>query len=130
MHTAGKASIGLPPYFWLTEANTAVAATCYTEPWRCSTTFAGPMNMGASFNRTSWELKGGVLGTEMRAFNNLAWHRQNRGDLVGLTGFGPNINIARVSALLVAAPVASPLRIAVRVCVEEREKARARERER
>ena len=35
-------------------------------------TFVGPMNMGASFNRTSWEMKGDVIGTEMRAFNNLA----------------------------------------------------------
>ena len=31
----------------------------------------------------------------MRAFNNLAWHRQNQLNLIGVTGFGPNINIAR-----------------------------------
>ena len=30
VHTCGKPSIGLPNYFWLTETNTAVAATCYT----------------------------------------------------------------------------------------------------
>jgi len=35
------------------------------------------------------------MGHEMRAFHNLAWHRGNAGDLLGLTGFGPNINIAR-----------------------------------
>ena len=99
VHTCGKPSIGLPNYFWLTETNTAVAATCYTgdpsDPYHCATTFVGPMNMGASFNRTSWEMKGDVIGTEMRAFNNLAWMRQNKADLIGLTGFGPNINIAR-----------------------------------
>ena len=94
-HTAGKDSIGLPAYFWLVEANTNIAAACHTTPWKCATTFIGPMGMGASFNRTSWHLKGSVMGTEMRAFHNLAWHRGNAGDLVGLTGFGPNINIAR-----------------------------------
>ena len=71
VYTCGKASVGLPNYFWLTETNTAVAAACYTadptKKYRCATTFVGPMNMGASFNRTSWRLKGGVLGTEMRA---------------------------------------------------------------
>ena len=99
VHTRGKASIGLPNYFWLTETNTAVAASCYTgdpaNPYHCATTFVGPMNMGASFNRSSWRAKGNVLGTEMRAFNNLAWNRANRANLIGVTGFGPNINIAR-----------------------------------
>ena len=61
------------------------------------------MNMGASFNRTSWQLKGAVLGTEMRALNNLAWARPYScdqlygcdADMVGLSGYGPNLNIAR-----------------------------------
>lgn len=95
-HTGGKSSIGLPPYFWLTETNTAVAARCIpSEKWKCPTTFIGPMGMGSSFNRTSWRAKGIVFGKELRAFNNLAWTRHASGDLVGLTGFGPNINIAR-----------------------------------
>ena len=51
------------------------------------------MNMGASFNKTSWRLKGDVIGTEMRALNNLGWVRS--GDQLGLTGYGPNINLAR-----------------------------------
>jgi hypothetical protein len=34
-------------------------------------------------------MKGDVIGTEMRAFNNLAWHRENKLNLIGLTGFGP-----------------------------------------
>jgi beta-glucosidase-like glycosyl hydrolase len=95
VHSAGKASIGLPDYFWLTETNTNVAAKCYTEPWKCATTFIGPMGMGASFNKSSWKLKGDVLGTEMRAFNNIGWHRGNSNDKIAITGFGPNINIAR-----------------------------------
>ena len=47
VHTCGKPSIGLPNYFWLTETNTAVASTCFTndpsDPYHCSTTFVGPM---------------------------------------------------------------------------------------
>ena len=49
--------------------------------------------MGASFNKTSWRLKGDVIGTEFRALNNLGWVRS--GDQLGLTGWGPNINLAR-----------------------------------
>ena len=45
VYTCGKASVGLPNYFWLTETNTAVAAACYTadpsEKYRCATTFVG-----------------------------------------------------------------------------------------
>ena len=54
--------------------------------------------MAASFNRSLWEAKGKVLGAEMRAYNNLHWHRDAGGttsERIGLTGFGPNINIAR-----------------------------------
>lgn len=56
------------------------------------------MNLAASFNRTSWRFKGNVIGSEMRAMNNLNWYRGiGPGTLpkIGLTGFGPNINIAR-----------------------------------
>ncbi len=113
----------------------SAAVYCYQkDPWRCATTFIGPMGMGASFNKTSWYLKGGVIGTEMRAFNNLGWcvelhasacaplhasaaahvlslirmkqffrflasgRHNDPNDKIGLTGFGPNINIARVRA--------------------------------
>jgi hypothetical protein len=53
--------------------------------------------MGASFNRTNWRLKGEVFGYEMRAFNNARWPRFSYDaiDFIGITGYGPNINIAR-----------------------------------
>ena len=35
------------------------------------------------------------MGTEMRAFNNIAWHRRTAENKIGLTGFGPNINLVR-----------------------------------
>ena len=48
--------------------------------------------MAASFNRTSWALKGEVISTELRAFNN------HPGSNIGVTGYGPNINIVKVGA--------------------------------
>lgn len=87
-HTSGKPSIGLPNYVWLIEVNSDVQTNCMGAD-RCATNFIGPMGMGSSFNRSSWRLKGDVLATEFRAFNNAG------NNLVGLTGFGPNINIAR-----------------------------------
>ena len=37
-----------------------------------------------------------VVSTEMRAFNNLGWHRgAGVPQYISLTGFGPNINIIR-----------------------------------
>ena len=86
----GAAEIGLPPWHWLTEANTNIAADCI-GPGKCATLFVGPEGMAASFNRTSWRLKGSVLGTEMRVFNMFG----GGGNPPSLTGYGPNINIAR-----------------------------------
>ena len=80
--------IGLPGYIRLTEVNTDVQ-TKRCMRGRCPTVFVGPQGMAASFNRTSWWLKGDVVSTEMRAVNNRGW----RG--VGLTGFGPNINLVK-----------------------------------
>eukprot|EP00443_Scrippsiella_acuminata_P015208 CAMPEP_0115234328 /NCGR_PEP_ID=MMETSP0270-20121206/34737_1 /TAXON_ID=71861 /ORGANISM="Scrippsiella trochoidea, Strain CCMP3099" /LENGTH=774 /DNA_ID=CAMNT_0002649073 /DNA_START=30 /DNA_END=2354 /DNA_ORIENTATION=+ len=94
--TKGKKDIGLPEWVWLVETNTNIASACLREG-SCATTFVGPMGMGASFNRTLWRLKGTVFGTEMRALSNIGGMRFNPGNkaLIGLTAYGPNINIAR-----------------------------------
>ncbi|GMH47864.1 hypothetical protein TL16_g00169 [Triparma laevis f. inornata] len=68
--TGGIERLGLPEYTWLIETNTNVASACLDE-LTCATCFIGPMGMGSSFNRTNWQKKGEVFGTEMRAFNNL-----------------------------------------------------------
>ena len=108
-HTAGVDRLGLPQYYWLTEANTALEVRCYyaaedPDTGYCPTTFSGPLNMAASFNRSSWFLKGEVMGREMRAYNNLAWgalpHTPTK-SMLGVSGFGPNINVSA------AAPLAS-----------------------
>ncbi len=94
-HTAGAPRVGLSQYMWLVETNTGADATCLGEN-KCSTTFNGPLGMGASFNRTSWWLKGSVIGTELRAYNNIGWYRGGGPkELIGLTGYGPNLNNPR-----------------------------------
>eukprot|EP00911_Craspedida_sp_UC1_P001116 UC1_evm1s838 len=81
----------------LVETNTAVASTCLGAN-QCSTNYPGPAGLGATFNRTVWRTKGVYMSDEMRAFNNLRWYRAT-GDaphsLIGLNGYGPNIQIAR-----------------------------------
>jgi hypothetical protein len=100
-HTAGVPRVGLSRYMWLVETNTGASSQCLSNgagESKCATTFNGPLGMGASFNRTSWRLKGGVVGTEIRAFNNMGWNRDAGGttnEKIGLTGYGPNINNPR-----------------------------------
>ena len=96
-HTKGVPRIGLPPYMWLVETNTAVASACLAEN-KCSTQFSGPMSIAASFNRTSWYLKGSVFGTEQRALVNINGERATTSKnkrYIGLNAFGPNINQQR-----------------------------------
>ena len=92
----GVPRLGIPAYMHLVETNTAVASTCLA-PGKCSVNYPGPTGLGATFNRTVWRRKGELMGDEIRAFNNLRWYRAT-GDaphsLIGLNGYGPNINIA------------------------------------
>ena len=87
-HTADVSAIGMPHYKWLTETNSAVDTACI-DSTHCPTTFVGPTGMAASFNRSSWFLKGDVVSTDLRVLNN-----QGNND-IGLTGFGPNINTVK-----------------------------------
>eukprot|EP00475_Leptophrys_vorax_P024823 TRINITY_DN343_c0_g1_i1.p1 TRINITY_DN343_c0_g1~~TRINITY_DN343_c0_g1_i1.p1 ORF type:complete len:746 (+),score=247.05 TRINITY_DN343_c0_g1_i1:83-2320(+) len=97
-YTGSIDRLGVPNNMWLVETNTAVASACYDES-HCATTFVSPAMLASSFNRTSWRAKGSVIGTEMRAFNNLNWHRDIDGGStfyrIGVTGYGPNMNIVR-----------------------------------
>ncbi|EGD79556.1 hypothetical protein PTSG_10406 [Salpingoeca rosetta] len=63
----GVKRLDIPPYLYLVETNTAVASACIISQDKCATTFIGPTGLGAAFNR--------VISTEIRAFNNLNWHR-------------------------------------------------------
>eukprot|EP00759_Apiculatamorpha_spiralis_P036763 PhF_6_TR37047/c0_g1_i2/m.54220/K15920/XYL4; beta-D-xylosidase 4 len=95
----GVPRLGIPPMMWLVETNTAAASECLA-PGKCATTFMSPAGLAASFNRTVWKNKGSVISTEMRAYNNIGWYRAIDGTnennyFIGLSGYGPNINIVR-----------------------------------
>jgi beta-D-xylosidase 4 len=93
---AGVARLGIPGYTHLVEDNSGAGSEC-AAPGRCATNFPGPTGMAASFNRSLWRLKGEIIATEQRAQNNVGGARGYEWPLakVGLTAFGPNINIAR-----------------------------------
>ncbi|EGD76642.1 hypothetical protein PTSG_07753 [Salpingoeca rosetta] len=75
----GVKRLDIPPYLHLVETNTAVASACITSQDKCATTFIGSNGLGAAVNR--------VISTEMRAFNNLNWHRGGSVlQKIGLTG--------------------------------------------
>jgi hypothetical protein len=73
----------------------------------CPTIFPGGASLGASFNRTSWEAIGSAIGDEIRAYNNQDQKAQltqgqdifskglNDGRFVGLTEWGPSLNMYR-----------------------------------
>jgi beta-D-xylosidase 4 len=112
-HTAPTA--GLPDYKWLTEANSCIDSPCHPgAEGKCATIFVGPNNMAASFNRSSWYAKGDVVSTDIRAFNNIgdamvgaqknhdlgarSGERTDEYGLLGLSGYGPNINVVNGDA--------------------------------
>jgi hypothetical protein len=97
--------LGLPPYAWLMETNTAANAACLNGT-RCATNFVGPEGLAASFNRSVWRSKGEVVSTEQRAFSNhgavklphnCQASKKGKGNpcYVSNTGYGPNINVMR-----------------------------------
>jgi len=72
-----------------------VASNC-TRPNKCSTSFPGPTGLGGSFNRSLWKVKGQIFSVEQRAFRNLGEVRLvGPTEGIGLTAFGPNLNIIR-----------------------------------
>ncbi|EGD75350.1 hypothetical protein PTSG_06426 [Salpingoeca rosetta] len=76
----GVKRLDIPPYVQLVETNTAVASACIISQDKCATTFIEA--------HRSWRSRQpSVISTEMRAFNNLNWHRGG-GVLqkIGLTG--------------------------------------------
>jgi beta-glucosidase-like glycosyl hydrolase len=93
---AGVARLGIPPYTHLVETNSGAGSECLAEN-KCATNFPGPTGLAASFNRTLWRLKGEVISSEQRAQNNVGGSRgyEPPYSKIGLTAFGPNVNIAR-----------------------------------
>lgn len=99
-HTSAVPRLGLLQHMWLMETNTDAASDCTDT--KCRTALYGPLGYGASWNATAWRTRGHILSREVRAMRNAGFHRpQGRTpaakaeERIGLTAFGPNINIAR-----------------------------------
>eukprot|EP00038_Savillea_parva_P031675 m.89355 g.89355 ORF g.89355 m.89355 type:complete len:785 (-) comp9801_c0_seq1:94-2448(-) len=90
----GVPRLDIPSYTWCTETNTGVSTVCIA-PDKCATTFPSPAALAASFNKTLWRSKATVQSTEQRAYFNLGGRRRSEGNLIGLNGWGPNINVVR-----------------------------------
>ncbi|CAF2075646.1 unnamed protein product [Rotaria magnacalcarata] len=82
--------LGIPKYQWWSEALHGVAyapGVTFDGDLPAATSFAAPINLGASFNTRLIYRVANAISTEARAFN-------NEGQ-AGLTFFTPNINIFR-----------------------------------
>ena len=82
--------LGLPKYEWWSEALHGIAfspGVSFGGDLPSATSFAAPLNLGASFNMRLAYRMGTVVSTEARAFNN--------GGRAGLTFFTPTTNIFR-----------------------------------
>lgn len=86
--------LGLGRFMWLTETNSQANSVCLNGT-RCATAFPGQLGLASSFNRSVWYGKGDVISTELRGLYNSGGKRRCDGCFVGLTGFGPNVNVAR-----------------------------------
>lgn len=82
--------LGLPKYEWWSEALHGLAfspGVSFGGNLPSATSFAAPLNLGASFNMRLVHRMGSIIATEARAFNN--------GGHAGLTFFTPTTNIFR-----------------------------------
>ncbi|KAJ0976457.1 hypothetical protein J5N97_018422 [Dioscorea zingiberensis] len=87
----GVGRIGLPSYYWWSEALHGVAwvghGTHFSDIVKSATVFPTPLLTAASFNESLWKTIGQAVSTEGRAMYNLGH--------AGLTFWSPNINVAR-----------------------------------
>ena len=93
--------VGWQGYNWNTECLHGLGAICLQDPTgktndtRCPSVFAAPPLLGATFNTTvAWQL-GDVISDEIRAFGNSGGHRDYQGRGIGVSAWGPNLNIYR-----------------------------------
>ena len=94
-HTGPVERLGMGDYMWLVETNSNSGATC-PAPGRCSTQFYGPLGSAAAFNTSAVLEKGRVISREVRALRNVGAVRTvGPRERIGVTGYGPNINILR-----------------------------------
>jgi hypothetical protein len=81
-------SLGVPAYYWGTNAIHGIDNGACTADGRCPTGFPSGPNVASTFNRALVQRMAAVLGTEMRALYNIGLVR-------GLDIWGPVVNLNR-----------------------------------
>ena len=76
--------LGIPPFYWGTNAIHGVQ-------WGNATTFASPIALASTWNRSVFRGVGRVIGRELRAMHNIGIDQ----NAAGLTSWSPTINIIR-----------------------------------
>ena len=84
-------------YNWNTECLHGLGAICLKvgNTTRCPSVFPAPPAMGATFNLTIAHELGRVISDEVRAFSNANGHRSYQNRPIGVSAWGPNLNIYR-----------------------------------
>lgn len=83
-------------YNWNTECLHGLGAICNTVDGvtRCPSVFPAPPAMGATFNLTIAHELGRVISDEIRAFGNSNGHRGYQNRPIGVSAWGPNLNVS------------------------------------
>ena len=84
-------------YNWNTECLHGLGAICLTKEGvtRCPTVFGAPPGLGSAFNRTVANNLGLTIGDEIRAFGNANGHRSYQNRPIGVSAWGPSLNVYR-----------------------------------
>jgi beta-glucosidase-like glycosyl hydrolase len=89
--------IGWQGYNWNTECLHGLGAVCLTKgnQTRCPSIFAAPPALGATFNLSVAAQLGETISDEIRAYGNTNGHRSYQSRPIGVSAWGPNLNIYR-----------------------------------
>merc|ERR1712185_294080 len=89
--------IGWQGYNWNTECLHGLGGICLTVDGetRCPSVFAAPPLLGSSFNDSVAHTLGTVISDEIRAYSNNNGHRSYQNRPIGISAWGPNLNIYR-----------------------------------
>eukprot|EP00041_Stephanoeca_diplocostata_P027723 m.769002 g.769002 ORF g.769002 m.769002 type:complete len:798 (-) comp23234_c0_seq1:921-3314(-) len=84
-------------YNWNTECLHGLGGICNTVngTTRCPSIFAAPPALGATFNLTVAHDLGRIISNEIRAYSNSHGHRGYQNRPIGVSAWGPNLNIYR-----------------------------------
>eukprot|EP01061_Rhynchopus_euleeides_P036336 TRINITY_DN6126_c0_g2_i2.p1 TRINITY_DN6126_c0_g2~~TRINITY_DN6126_c0_g2_i2.p1 ORF type:complete len:781 (+),score=313.29 TRINITY_DN6126_c0_g2_i2:68-2410(+) len=90
--------LGIPEYDWGLNCIHGVESSCLITKagvTYCPTSFPNPVNLGASFNKSSWRDMASIIGVEARALwlGGATEHTGEPRPHIGLDCWSPNINI-------------------------------------